>query len=207
MARPTYRPDLRLIDNGTIAGLQDIGSKVQNPRAMVAAVIGRGRQELIAHFRQRNQQPNKVGGPRENFWNRIADSVTTVIVSPTEGKISVTDHRFNQKVYGGRITPKQKESLAFGVAPESYGRSTATFEAETGLKLFRLKRSGGVLTNLLMANFGGGNIKIEYVISKGVNQDPDPEALPDREKFNAALLDAADKYLTREVIQNKTTTS
>ncbi|MBA3960848.1 MAG: hypothetical protein H0X40_02970 [Chthoniobacterales bacterium] len=190
---------IEFIDGGTIAGLQGIAAQLKNKRPLLVQVGLRGNTELRAWFRSRNSAPNKLGGRRANLWNTFASSVSSSVVDNSTARISVTDFRFNQKVYGGRITPKQKKSLTIPVAPESYGVSVFTFEHDTGIKLFLLRKKGGTLTNLLAGKLGDGQVKVFYVLSKGVNQDADPNALPPRAQFNAAILDEADATLRRDL--------
>jgi hypothetical protein len=178
---------------GTVATL------VAKPDAMMKVVGRRGNNELKAHFRRRNQTPNKLGGRRSGFWRRVADSVKApVLESPNVVAIDISDPAFAQKLFGGTITPKEKEALTIPVDPLSYDRTVAVFKQETGIELFRLKKSGGVLTNLLMGVVGD-DIRVFYVLAESVTQQPDPEALPPPDEFAPALYDEAEAFYVRQL--------
>lgn len=191
---------IEILDQGTVAGLRKVADQLTNTRPLLVQVGFRANVELRAWFLRRNSTGNKLGGRRSNFWADMAHSVSgPTVLSAGKVQVSVTDKRFNQKVFGGRITPKTKKSLTIPVAPEAYDQTVSTFEHESGIKLFLLKRKGGAFSNLLAGKIGGDQIKVFYVLSKGVNQDPDPEALPPRTDFNAAILDEADHTLRRSL--------
>lgn len=177
-----------------------VAAQVQRPEALLKVVGRRGANELKRHFRKRDQTPNRLGGKRTHHWRRTADSVQNpVLESSTVVAIAISDPAYAIKLFGGTITPKTKGALTIPTDPLSYGRTVKTFEQETGIELFRLKRTGGVLTNLLMGAMGDGDVKVFYVLSAGVTQEPDPEALPPKTDFEAALVNEADKFLAREI--------
>lgn len=188
-----------IVDNGTIAGLRKIAAQLANTRPLLIQVGFRGGVELRSWFRARNTTPNKLGGRRSNLWAGFASSVHSGVINSRSARVTVADYRFNQKVFGGRIVPKRKKSLTIPVTPESYDRSVSVFEHETGIKLFLLRKKGGALSNLLAGKLPGGGVKVYYVLSQGVNQEPDPEALPPRESFNDAILDEANATLRRSL--------
>ncbi|HEY1771333.1 MAG TPA: hypothetical protein VGG02_13865 [Chthoniobacterales bacterium] len=189
---------LRILDGGTVQGLRQVSAQIKNPRRVLIQAGGRAKLELTNWFRQRDRTPNKLGGPPTHYWSGVADSLSgPTPVGPGSVRISVTDKTFNQKVYGGPITPKTKEALTIPVAPEAYDMPVTTFQQESGIELFRLKNTGGVLTNALAGKLPSGDIKVFYILSGGVNQNADPDALPPRDLFNAAVLDEADQTLRR----------
>lgn len=177
-------------------GLAAIVGAVKRPEAL-AKILGRvGANALREHFTARDQEPNKLGGPKQHFWQQIGDSVGVPQVQGGGAQvlIQITDPRLAIKVYGGTIVPKAKEALTIPVDPESYGRTVDTFEHETGIQLFRLKRSGGVLTNLLMGVVGDHEVKVFYVLSDHSDQEADPNALPNEQAFNELIFNAAQEY-------------
>lgn len=201
---------INFIDHGTVSDLQAIAKRVRNPEAMLKVVGRRGANELRAHFRRRNATPNKLGGRRSNFWNKIASSTNNPVAEgPGRVRISITDPRLAQKVYGGRITPKRRKALTIPVAPEAYDRTVPEFQQETGIQLFLLRKKGGGLTNLLAGAIGGSGhrFKVYYTLQPYVDQAADPEALPPPAVFGAALVDESQSYLTREVLRNKSNTT
>jgi len=198
--------EIILNDKETTEGLGQIADRVSNPIAMLSVVGRRGANELKSHFRARNNTPNKLGGRRTNFWRQIADSVNSPVVESSHRvRISVTDRRFLQKVYGGRIKPDRAKALTIPVAVESYGLTVQQFQQASGIQLFLLRKKGGAFTNLLAGAIGSshGEFKVYYELQPYVDQDKDPEALPPEGKFGAALLDEAQGFLDNEILNNK----
>jgi hypothetical protein len=195
-------------DKDTIKQLGQIAHQLENPDALLKVLGRRGANELKDHFRRRNLTPNKLGGRRTNFWRQVADSVNSPV---PEGRsrirISITHPAFAQKVFGGTITPKRANALTIPVAPEAHGRTVAVFQQETGIQLFLLRKKGGGLSNLLAGLIAAKQVKVFYVLVKSVDQAPDPDALPDRQKFNLAILETADEMLQRQIKNPSTTTS
>ncbi len=197
--------EIILNDKVTTEGLGSIADQVRNPIAMLKVVGRRGANELKSHFRDRNSTPNKLGGRRTNFWRQISDSVNSpVLEGSTRVRISITDPRFVQKVFGGTIKPKNAKALTIPVDPLAYGRTVAVFQQTTGIQLFLLRKTGGGFSNLL-AGFPNksAHFVVYYVLVKEVHQDKDPEALPKEGEFGAALLDEAQQYLDRKVIRGR----
>lgn len=183
-----------------------IVSRAKRPRAVMAAVGREGQQQLVKRFRAKDRnEPNRLGGPRSHFWNEIADSVQSPVITEAGGtlaglqaRISITDPRLAQKVFGGVIRAKNVRMLTIPQTSEAYGRTAQTFEHETGLKLFLIKHSGFAA---LAAKFSSGGIVIEYILKASVNQPSDPSALPDMgpgSEFNRALLARAQSVVDRE---------
>jgi len=179
--------------------LETIANQVQRPAALLKAVGHRGVNELKAHFRSRDTIPNKLGGRRTRFWRQVEKQTQSpVLVGDRTVTISINHPAIAQKVFGGRITPKQANWLTIPVDPEAHGRPVAVFQQETGIKLFRLRKKGGGLSNLLAGLESGKRLKVFYVLSKGVDQERDPEALPPEDKFVDALVAEASSYYQRE---------
>jgi hypothetical protein len=140
---------------------------------------------------------------RSNFWNEIAQSVQSPVVEggDTQVRVSITDPRIAQKVFGGEIRAKNVRMLTIPQTPEAYGRTAETFEHETGLKLFLIKESDFAA---LAAKFSSGGIAIEYILKSSVHQDADPTALPpmtEGSDFTRALVARAQSVVDRESAQ------
>jgi hypothetical protein len=188
------------LDHDTIAGLGRIADRINNPDALLKVVGRRGANELQRHFRNRNTQGNKLGGRRTNFWRQVADSVNSPVqIGPTTVRIAITHRLFLQKLFGGRITANRAGALTIPVDPLAYGRDVSRFQRETGIQLFLLRKKGGGFSNLLAGFVSAKQLKVFYILSGGVDQDKDPDALPDRGRFNAAILDEADRMLARQI--------
>lgn len=138
------------------------------------------RNQLVAHFRERKRlNKNKLRGKRTNFWSQVAmaTQVPRVKNSGSQVIVSINHPSIAQKVRGGIIRAKRAKALTIPVAPEAYGRTVRTFEAETGTKLFLIGKEFG--HGALAAATKSGGFKIMYVLRKSLYQKPDPNALPD----------------------------
>lgn len=197
-----------LTDAGTTARLEALAHQVGQPAAL-AAVVGReGVNRLKAHFRAKHrQEPNRLNpGRRQNFWLQVAQSVSAPVIATggTTVTISISDPRFAQKVFGGTITAKRAGALTIPVSPDAYGRTTKTFEAETGLKLFLLRpggKGGNRFRNAVLASARGGGLQVEFVLKLAVNQDKDATALPDEVALQAALILRAEAWAARRAAE------
>lgn len=190
---------ITLIDHGTKSRLATLLGAALRPEAMMAEVGRRGANELKTHFRSRNRSSkNKLGGRRTGFWRQVADSVQNPRVVGSEAIVSITHPAIAQKVFGGTIKAKVAGALSIPLDAESYGRRPSVFERETGIKLFKLRKKGGGISNLL-AGEGPNGIRVFYVLVKSVTQTPDKEALPPKTSFQLAIIDQAEKHLRRQI--------
>jgi hypothetical protein len=196
------------IDKSTTDGLAAIYDRVRNPNAMLKVVGRRGANELKFHFLQRDRTGKQFPGRRSHFWRQIANSVNSPIVEGnTAVRISIGDPRFVQKVFGGRITPKRAKALTIPQDPKvdpqaasmARERTVAVFQQTTGIQLFLLKKKGGGISNLLAGFVSAKKLRVFYILVPYVDQEADPEALPPRAKFNAAILDEGVQFLNRQI--------
>jgi hypothetical protein len=188
---------IELNNDSTVGELRELLGKVRNPQGMLRTVATRAEDMLKAHFRSRDaNSPNKLGGRRKHFWKAVEESVW-VEVSDTEGAVilTVSHPHFAQKVFGGVIRVKQAKHLTIPVTAEAYGKTTAEFEAETGLNLFQLPtRKGGSLAARVK---GAKDVKVHYVLRSSVYQEKDEAALPDRESMSAMIAETVKEELGR----------
>jgi hypothetical protein len=192
---------------GTLLG------QMKRPRALLVNVGQEARNQLKAHFRFKDQnEPNRLGGKRTHYWIGVADSVQNPMLeaADTQVRISITEPTIGQKVFGGRIVPKNVDNLTVPQTAEAYGRTASTFEAETGLKLFLLTNktgsSGGGGGNrgfaALAAKFASGAVVVEFILRRWVDQQKDPTALPDMREgspFIKALLGRGQAVVQRQI--------
>jgi hypothetical protein len=180
-------------------------SVVRNPTAMLKAAGRELGNQLKKHFRARDETNVNRLAPerREHFWLAVAQSVQAPV---QEGALSISvtilDPRLAQKIYGGAIVAKNARALTIPETEEAYGRTAATFEAETGLKLFLIKVGGtksNALENAILAAKTGGGLMVEYVLTPSVVQEADPDALPEMGLLEAAILDRAQSVLNNQM--------
>ncbi len=173
--------------------LAEIGRLLGKPRVAMQAA-GRGARKLLqGHFRARDRTGNKLGGRRTQFWLDIYKSTSLGQVTDTSVIVTIGDHRFAQKVFGGRIAAKVAKALSIPVDPEAHGRRPEVFERETGLDLVFIKQRN----NALLATRAEGSeaLRVRYILVPFVDQSPDPEALPPRDQIEKAAVDAAQSQL------------
>jgi hypothetical protein len=185
-------------DNGTLARLQELRQRTGNPREMMMACGRELSNQLKQHYQIRDRnQSNKLGGKRGHFWLQIAQSVQNPTVSgdALSASVDINDPRIAQKVFGGPIKAKNVDALTIPQTPDAYGRSAATFEQETGLKLFLVKTAHGVGLAVSAENSG---ITVEYILTPSVIQDKDPDALPRTELLQAAIEQRAAAVVDRQ---------
>lgn len=179
------------------ADLDDAASEVINASALALrdaralhAVLGRrGEHELREHFVERNGEPNKMGWPTQNFWNDIAKATAFHDADETRALVIIADQRFNQKFYGGTITPKESENLALPAIAAAYGESPLQHELTP---LFR--RVNGEARVIALKDASG---TVWYWLVRSVTQEADEDALPDEDHFIAALQEEAGDFLDR----------
>ena len=144
-------------------------------------------------------------GKREHFWRQLSNSVQAPVVDqPTQVSVEISDPRTRQKIEGGTITAKRVKNLAIPQTAEAYGRSPATFERETGLKLIFIKQGEGSLARIFLASRANPNstvLQVEYVLKHSVTQKADPTALPPQAELEASVIDASQAALDRQLAQ------
>ncbi|MCD6050536.1 MAG: hypothetical protein K0Q55_1939 [Verrucomicrobia bacterium] len=189
---------IELNSDSTVGELRELLGKARNPQGMLRAVAKRGEGELKAHFRGRDaKSANKRGGQRTNFWAQVEKTVVGE-VDEAGGMVSlgVSHPAFAQKLYGGVIRAKSARALTIPVTAEAYGKTTAEFEAATGLRLFLIKpNETGLLATRLK---GAEGITVQYVLKASVNQEADPEALPDMERLGEVVMEEAERFLNEQ---------
>lgn len=187
----------------------ELSKKIQstsNPRAMLMVVGRELGNQLKSHFQKKDvTDVNKLNpSRREHFWLQVGNSVQLPVEEGnTTISVTISDPRFAQKLFGGRIIAKNARALTIPVSPDAYGRTAKTFEAETGLKLFIIKIGGTKTSNfenaVLAAHENGQKgFTVEYLLTPAVDQQADPTALPPMDVLQESLLARADSFLKNE---------
>lgn len=193
---------IKINDRDASAKLERIALQAKNPRALLAEVGRRAGNELKRHFRMRDREPNKLGGARTHFWIGVSRSVSAPVPVGSFGvsgvRIDITHPGFAQKVFGGRIVPKRAKALTIPVHPAAHGRRASVLENE-GIKLFLIKTGPSKLGVLAAKNpEGGKGFTVYYVLSRGVDQKADPQAMPAEGALASAVRDQAEKHMARQ---------
>jgi len=176
----------------------------EKPMAILMAGGREVSKQLKKHFRGKDKSgANKMSTRRSHFWLQVAQSVSQPEQTGYNAiSVTITDPRFAQKVFGGTITAKNAGALTIPVEERAYDRSAATFERETGLKLFLVKTGDGNLEDAVLAvkeNASSKFFTVEYILTKSVTQQADTDALPDKTTLQNAILVRAQKVLDRQI--------
>ena len=181
----------------------DVISQAKNPKAIL---LNAGREVgnlLKKHFRMRDRTtPNQLSERRSHFWLAVSRTVQNPeLENANTVSVTINHPAFAQKVFGGTIRAKAAGALTIPVEERAYGRTTQTFEQETGLKLFLLRTGKGAFQNACLAvkDNNAKGFTVEYVLTKSVNQKADTEALPDKTQLELAVLARAQKVLDRQL--------
>ncbi len=200
------------------------GSVIQQARNPRAILLNAGHEvgnRLKSHFRMRDRNSaNPLSERRSHFWLAVSRTVqnpelegsNTVSVSINHPafaqkvfggtiRAKIANPAFAQKVFGGTIRAKIADpALTIPVEERAYGRTAATFEQETGLKLFLIKTGKGAFQNAVLAvkDDGAKGFTVEYILTKSVTQQADPEALPDKTMLERAILARSQRVLDQQ---------
>lgn len=177
----------------------------KKPEAILRVAGREVANQLKRHFRTKDRtEPNKLGGKRQHFWLQVARSVQNPqLENPTTISVTISDPRFAQKLFGGKITAKAAGALTIPVEKRAYGRSAATFERETGLKLILIKTGNSPFGNAVLAvadkKAKGRGLTVEYILTKSVDQKADTTALPEKTALEAAIIARSQVALDRQI--------
>jgi hypothetical protein len=195
-------------------------SGLKNLTPLLRVMQRRGVNELKKHFAARNAEPNSMGWPKTNFWNREGrDNTGAGELTDQSAMIVVASAAIAHKVKGGTITAKRGKMLAIPLTAEAYKAGSPREANMPGL--FLMKRKGDVGRAFLAIadpQPGGskparsgkkglqakdtGGIRPQYLLIRSVNQRADPRTLPDPAAFAAAIHDEAEKFLVRRTARS-----
>ncbi len=186
-------------DHGTAAKIADLIAEAKNPRAIMLGIGREVANQTKTHLRIKDaNQENKLGGKREHYFNRVAQSVQAPVVSGDGKRVTVwiNDPTFAQKVFGGKITAKRARNLSIPQTADAYGRTPHTFEQETGMTLFLVHTATGIGLAVAAANHG---VTLQYVLTPSVTQEPDPTAMPNEQLLQDAAIKRGEMILQRQI--------
>lgn len=182
---------------------------VTHRRPLNAALGKRGELELRDHFLDRNQEPNKRGFPKQDFWARIRTATALAAVDEAGATVAIADPAITQKIYGGEIRPKEGKYLTLAAIAVAVGKSPRVFANLEPLVRYKdgkrraialyLPDPVGTATGKDKGASLGGTVFYWLVLS--VTQKKDPRALPTRANFEAALLDEAGAFIDSDLLR------
>jgi len=201
--------------------LLKVEGTLRRPRALHADLADALKDELIRHFDARNQEPNKRGWPKSNFWQKAASLTRVKEVTDTGATVQVAgDANVRIHLLGGTVKPTGgRKWLTIPLIPEARGKRASVYEAESGRKLFRpagrrvlmerlkdgsgdaasgrasMRTKGGYRT----FNLGAVKVRPVYALATEAKIPKDPRALPPRSALADALQTAANDWAAREL--------
>jgi hypothetical protein len=143
------------VTNGRPAVVVRVEGIIRNPRGFNRALAERWVRELTDHFIQKNATPNKLGGPRTDFWKGVAADTAVTDVTEKGATITVANQPFRLHLFGGTIVPKKAKALTIPIVPEAHGLMARSYEQKFGRKLFTIGGPGQV--PLLFERTAGGD--------------------------------------------------
>ena len=189
------------VDNAEALAMLERLRGALSAREAVHKIAGRAMADrLIKHFRARNQSVKRDSGwPDSNYWNAMADSVTSrhdeerarVIVQGNEKApgSSVAWH-----LYGGTIRPKTSKALAIPLQPENVGINPR--EKWPNKKDAFVWKNPKVYAPFL-ATSENGELTLHYLLLKSVTKDADPTVLPDDAVIEEDMTRTVGAFLRR----------
>ena len=203
---------------------------LENRKGLNAVLAQRLAVEIKEHFRVKNGQPNNRGWRKTGFWNQLsrATAVDKDSITDTGADVVVADARLAIHLYGGQIKPTGgREFLTIPLIQEANGLRVDSYEKKFKRELFRLpdtrvlveKRMRGGDRSMINATTGSRfrngvsstvevgarqQLRAVYALAPSVRIPADPDALPSKEKIQAALADEADKFIARELAKGGT---
>lgn len=171
---------------------------IYSPQRITAAMRKAG-EAVIGYLkrfwrRKDRAEPNQwlnSGSTRTHFWNAISDSVDPQpYLKQGNVTIRVRDTRIRQKIKGGPIVPVRAKALTIPNHPDAHGRTARQLEGYVGLKLFILQTKWGAY----LAGKKGRSVIKYYLLSRGVNQRPWPNSIPEPRLMRRTFVDALRGY-------------
>ena len=184
--------NLRITENGATPSVRKLGERLGG--RILHEAIGAGLlSALQTHFDRRAQEPNKLGGPKVGFWERISVG-SFATATETEAVVTVPAPIL-QKLYGGTIKPVNAKAIAFPVSPRSYGKSAREMRGEGLTKYIPIvsKKNPDVIG--IIRAIEGPKVLGEtlFLVMLKVTQPKDPNAIPSPETLMKAAMDAVEE--------------
>lgn len=183
---------MRINVNVQDQAIQELLGLLEDPTPALLSAGNGVRALLQDHYFQKNEdEPNRQGFPRSNWWADVARSVEPPTVEGRAVKIAITQSGLRQKIEGGRIRAKRHKNLAIPVHPDAYGLLVRSFQRETGIELALVILGD----SKFFAAEVGGKFTLFYYLTPEVNQDPWPGSLPPQNQIEKAARDGAAESL------------
>ena len=176
---------------------------------------------LQAHFKSREGEPNRMAAPSTGFWAGVRAGTIVGEVTDSGATVRVgVDTFFRIHFLGGTIKPTRRKFLTIPLIPAARGMTAASYERESGRKLFRpagrrvlmerLKDGTGDDQSAGQAsmrtkggykvfNLGAAKVRAVFALATEATVKKDPRALPPGKDLAEALQAAANSWAEREM--------
>jgi len=208
--------------NNATQFLIDLEGLIVDRRELHQVLSERLAEDLQDHFRGKNQKPNRLGGPRTNFWADVANSTTVGSVSDSSGEVVIggdPGQRVRIHIFGGTIVPKAAGALTIPLIAEAHGLRVREYSQRFRKRLFTIpgrnvlfeRSDGGGSESIINRETGRGRtrsgrattvrlrarqeLRAVYALSKGVTIQADPTALPTPDVMLQGLTEETNDYL------------
>lgn len=199
---------IRITKDDVSPHLQRILQTIQ-PGGALQKDLGRGAANALRrHFRDLNDaRQNQLGGPRSNFYSRVAESVHSPIDIGATIRIAISHPHIAQRLRGGPIRPRKKKAIGIPAHASAYGVMPRIYPGTLAFIPLRRGDTIGVLVEgeeraITRGERKGAKRKapkpdgkLIYVLRTQVRQKADPTVLPGAATIEAALTRAAQVYL------------
>lgn len=202
-------------DQEAKAFLVEVTGTLTRRRELNEALAIRLRRELKAHFALKNQEPNKMGAPKTNFWSQVENATDILEITEAGATLQVAEQRFNIQLFGGTILPVKAKFLTIPLIKEARGESVASYRSKTGHRLFTIpgrnvlfeKADGGGASESRVGGTRGRDrgfgvrlgarqgLRAVFALKSSVTIKKDPTALPPEATLLQALQEEAEDFM------------
>ncbi|HTB86027.1 MAG TPA: hypothetical protein VK742_20445 [Candidatus Sulfotelmatobacter sp.] len=202
-------PAITITDNVT----PELEKLIAKTKPDQLARIARQPLETFTRVHLASNGRNKKGWPSTGFWES-ASRATTATATGGAVEISINKLGVRQRVLGGHIGPVNAKALAIPISPVSYGHLPREFP---GLFIINTPKGGylvqygettttnakGATRTHGIGHAGGGNsqsrqratLNFLFKLVAGVDQAPDPTAVPSADEFTEVAMSAIHRSL------------
>ena len=172
--------------------------QTKRPKGMLTVVGRRVENVLRDYFLQRNEEGNKQGWPRSNFWSQTVAAATRFEgATDTEATVRIASREFLHKLEGGTIRAKNGRMLTIPLTEEAKKKgSPSEWNDKKDLFVLKSKKENRAY---LARKKGKKDLELLYLLIASVHQEKDPRALPPKGTLEAAAEDEAGKFLERSL--------
>jgi hypothetical protein len=189
------------ISESGVAVISRLSSLVQSPARLHQASGAAVTKELKAHFLQRNQEPNKMGWPSQNFFSKEGFRRTALVhADESSALVAVASPAMAHRLRGGTVRPKRAKFLAIPLTAQAYAAGSPREMQDLSYLPPRPGRAA-LLVQQKKAARGEkrGEIIPQFALVKSATHTADPRTLPERDTLVNAASTAVEGTLQRMV--------